>query len=186
MTNSARVELPPSLPSHTVTTMSYNAALQAEARYIRNFGPSATVDKFWGAYNALLMHWFPSGSGYIVGVHALTPGGIPRYLMARYGDRPDLNPILILVLKSPRNWTAVGRQTVMDELAGQIKRGFDHTQCNTIYGLGAIGLHWMVCKMTSNDDQPTLVLDWQDDIITDGSYSKFEEVADLVYNLASG
>jgi hypothetical protein len=98
---------------------------------------------------------------------------------------PDLDPIFILVIKSPRNWTAVGRETVMDELAGQIKRGFDHTQRNTIYGLGAIGLHWVVCKMSSTDDQPTLVLDWQDDIISDASYSKFEQVADLVYNLAS-
>jgi hypothetical protein len=72
---------------------------------------------------------------------------------------------------------------VMDELADRLKRGFDHTQRNIIYGLGAIGLHWVVCKMASKDDQPTLVLDWQDDIISDASYSRFEGVAELVYEL---
>ena len=164
--------------------MSYSAALQAEALDVSNLGPTANVDKFRGTYNLLLAHWFPSSRGYITGIHPLAPGGKSSSLMVRHGH-PGLNPILILVMKSPSKWTAAGRQTVMDELAGQIKRGFDHTQRNTIYGLGAIGLHWMVCKMSSKDDQPILVLDWQDEIISDASYSKFEAVADLVYNLAS-
>jgi hypothetical protein len=54
------VELPPSIPPHTVTTKSYCAAIQAEARYVNQLGPSATADKFLGAYNGLLGRWFPS------------------------------------------------------------------------------------------------------------------------------
>ena len=165
--------------------MSYSPVLQAEGRDVSNLGPSATQDKFHGAYGVLLVHWFPGSRGYIVANHALAPTGKYRSLMVRHGGHPYLDPVLILVIKRPSKWTAAGRQMVMDELADRIKRGFDHTQRNTIYGLGAIGLHWVVCKMTSKDEQPTLVLDWQDDIISDASYSRFEGVAELVYNIAS-
>ena len=47
-----------------------------------------------------------------------------------------------------------------------MKAGFNCSQYDTIYGLAGIGQKWMVCNMRLGDDQPTMVLDWQDDIVS--------------------
>jgi len=61
---------------------------------------------------------------------------------------------------------------------------FDLTNYSTIYGLGGIGLRWMVCKMEkSGGPGPALVLDWQNDVASDTSYTQFQTIADLVYNI---
>ena len=43
----------------------------------------------------------------------------------------------------------------------------------------------MVCKMKSGDDQPTTVLDWQDDIASDASYASFETIVGLLSKMVS-
>lgn len=171
-------------PPDTTNAMSYCFSIHSKARYLNNLGPNATEDKFRGIYNTIFWYWFPANRGYIIGNHPLAKRGESKSLMVRHGGLPD--PILIVKVEAPSEWTEIGRQTVMDELADQIKEGFDHTQYKTIYGLGGIGLHWVVCKMESGDDQPTIVLDWQDDVSSDASYARFEIIADLVYNIASG
>lgn len=39
--------------------------------------------------------------------------------------------------------------------------------------------------MESEDDQPTMVVDWQDDISSDASYASLKIMADLVHSVAS-
>ena len=39
--------------------------------------------------------------------------------------------------------------------------------------------------MESKDDQPTMVVDRQDDISSDASYASFKIIADLVHSVAS-
>ncbi|KAF8478503.1 hypothetical protein DFH94DRAFT_750273 [Russula ochroleuca] len=187
--SSKAIQLPPAdledrcrkAEEDTVTTMSYLAVIQSEARYIISLGPKATQDKFRGLYTAILSHWFPVSRGYIVSRQVFVPGEYPEYFVIRPagGFR---NPIFVFKLKRPSEWTAAGQQMVMDELVDLMEGRFEFTQYNTIYGLGCIGLHWMVCRMQrSGGHQPSLVLDWQDDIASDASYSKFGAIAELVY-----
>jgi hypothetical protein len=162
--------------------MSHLAAIQSEARYTISLGPKATQDKFRGLYNAILSHWFPVSHGYFFGRQVFVPREYPEYFVIRPAGS-FRNPIFAVKLKRPSEWTAAGRQMVMDELVDLMERRFEFTQYNTIYGLGGIRLHWMVCRMQrSGDHQPSLVLDWQDDIASDASYSKFGAIAELVYN----
>jgi hypothetical protein len=164
--------------------MPYNAAIQTEARYVHNLGVDATEDRFHGIYTSILLHWFPTRLGYIVEPQVCGDGGTPEFIIVRHLGSPS-NPVLIVELKRPSQWTAAWQQAIVDELVDDIEGRFDHTMNNTIYGLGGIGLHWMVCKMQkSGDHLPTTVLDWQDNIASDASYTKFETIADLVYNLA--
>jgi hypothetical protein len=60
---------------------------------------------------------------------------------------------------------------------------FEHTTHDTIYGVGAIGLHFMVCKMDASGGEPAVVLDWQTNIASDSSYANFETLANLMYNM---
>jgi hypothetical protein len=170
--------------------MSYNETIHAERIYVESLGPNVTKDNFHGLYNTILGHWFSASNRYMIHYQSLTPGAMSKSIILRQVRRLHgiigHDHILIINLKRPSQWTAAGRQMVMDELADYIGGGqFDHTQHNTIYGMGAIGLHWMVCKMQrSGDCQPSLVVDWQDDITSDTSYAEFGALADLVYNIA--
>jgi hypothetical protein len=73
----------------------------------------------------------------------------------------------------------------VDRLQKYMKERIELTKYVTIYGIRAVGLHWMVYKMEKLGD-PELalvtVLDWQDDITSDSSYTQFQAVAKLVYN----
>ncbi|OJA17915.1 hypothetical protein AZE42_09235 [Rhizopogon vesiculosus] len=157
--------------------MPYDPTIQTEAQYVDNLGSSATEDKFHATYNGILAHWFPTSRGYIIDHQE------PEYIIVRHAGGYR-NPLLIVELKRPSKWTAAGQNEVLDDLQTYIEGQFKPTQYNTIYGVGGIGLYWMVCKMEkSGGPQPTLVLDWQNNIASDASYTQFQTIANLVYNI---
>jgi hypothetical protein len=158
--------------------MPYSTTTHKEARYINHLGPNPTQDNFSGLYDLILWHWFPVGSGFRVRYHDLA-------FIVHRGDIPDRNPLLVVKFNEPSCWTAAGRQTVLDELIVQMKGGFNCSQYDTIYGLAGIGQKWMVCKMKLGDDQPTTVLDWQDDIASNASYASFETIVGLLSKMVS-
>jgi len=163
--------------------MSYDQTIQTEALYVHNLGSSATEDKFHATYNGILTHWFPTSRGYIIDHQVMGEGGKPEYLIVRHAGGYR-NPLLIVELKRPSKWTAAGQDEVRDDLQTYIEGRFELTKFNTIYGVGGIGLHWMVCKMEkSGGPQPTLVLDWQNNIASDASYTQFQTIANLVYTI---
>ena len=87
-------------------------------------------------------------------------------------------------LEHPAKWNDTGKQEVLQNLTELIKGQFELTQYDTIYGLGAIGLCWMVCKMErtrSSSHMPTNVVDWHDNIGGNQSYDAFKTVAELVH-----
>jgi hypothetical protein len=48
-------------------------------------------------------------------------------------------------------------------------------ECETIYGIAGIGLHWTVCQMKrTGGPEPMMVVDWQDNISNDASYRVLE------------
>ncbi|KAH9987044.1 hypothetical protein BJV77DRAFT_964953 [Russula vinacea] len=132
--------------------MSYDATIQGAARRADSFGPNAAKDKFRGTYYSVLVHWFPTSRGYIIDHQVLGPAGKKvEYIVTR-------------------NEGAAGQQMVVDELVGHIKDHFNLTRYNTIYGLGGIGLQWMVCKIQrSGDHQPIVLVNWKDNIASDAS-----------------
>jgi hypothetical protein len=163
--------------------MSYNITIQREARYADSFGPNAAKDKFRSTFCGVLWHWFPISGGYIIDYLVPGPAGKVDYMVVRH-EGGFRNPVFIINLKRPSEWTAAGQQKVVDELVGHIKAHFNLTRYNTIYGLGGIGLKWMACRVQrSGDHQPTLLVDWKDNIASDTSYAEFAVVADLVYSL---
>ena len=161
----------------------YGATIKFEAQYTNNLGPNATEDKFHGIYNGILTHWFPTSRGYIIDSQVLEPGGKPEYIVVRHAEG-SRNPVLIVELQRPSKRTEGGKKNVVDQLTDYIEGRLDLTSYNTIYGLGGIGLRWMMCKMEkSGDHKPTVVLDWQDNIASDASFAEFENIANLIYNL---
>lgn len=94
------------------------------------------------------------------------------------------NPLLVVKLKSPDKWDDAGKQDVLQDLMECIEGQFDLTQYDTIYGVGGIGLHWMVCKMEKSGlHGVTTMLDWHDDISSNQSYEAFKAIARLVYEV---
>ncbi|KAG2338811.1 hypothetical protein BDR05DRAFT_1062515 [Suillus weaverae] len=163
--------------------MPYDQTIKTEAQYANNLGSGATEDKFHATYNGILTHWFPTSHGYIIDHQVMGEGGKPEYIIVRHagGHR---NPLLIVELKRPSKWTAAGKSEVLDDLETYIEGRFELTQYNTIYGVGGIGLNWMVCKMEkTGGHQATEVLGWQDDIASDASYTAFQTIANLVYHI---
>lgn len=166
--------------------MSYSALIHAEATTLIGRGLDAREDEFHGIYHLILTHWFPENLGYIPAAQVLGAGGKPEYVVIHrtghlLGTR---NIVLISELKRPAKWTEAGRREVIDDLVNYIEGRFDLTQHDTIYGLGGIGLHWFVCRMRkSGSSWPTVVLDWQDDITSDGSFAQFGAIANAVYNI---
>lgn len=163
--------------------MSYNATIQNEAQYVNSLGPNATKDKFHAIYNGILAHWFPVSQGYLIDHQVLGPAGEVEYIVIRH-EGGFRNPLFVVKIKHPSEWTVAGQQMVVDELVDHIKGQFDFTHYNSIYGLGAIGFHWMVCEIQrSGDHQPTLLVDWQDTITSATSCFEFDVVAAVVSSL---
>lgn len=139
--------------------MPYNDTIKEEASYAASLLDAATEDKFHATYSGILTEWFPTSLGYIIDHQIMGPGGKPEYIVVRHaGGRR--NPLLIVELKRPSKWTTAGKREVVDDLKTYIEGRFDLTKHNIIYGLGGIGLKWMVCKMTQDgDDVPSVILD---------------------------
>jgi len=164
--------------------MPYYEVIKANAKYVADLGSTATEDKLHGLYFGILCQCFPISEGYVVDRQVLNGARRPgrKSFFVRYAGY--LDPLLIVELKRPAKWNDAGKQEVLEGLTKSIQAQLAETQYNTIYGIGAIGLHWMVCKM-EKDSLPVLttVLDWHDDITSDLSYDAFEDIADLVYNI---
>jgi hypothetical protein len=142
-----------------------------EATFVANLGSTTTEDKFHGLYNAILASRFPTSKGYIIDHQVLGNNEVGRhkYIIVRRAAELH-NPMLIVKLKRPARWNDAGKAEVLEDLIGNIEGWFDLTQYDTIYGLGGIGLHWMVCKMeksASGSHKVTTVLDWCGDINSD-------------------
>jgi hypothetical protein len=164
--------------------MSYNQTIKGEAHYADSLGPNATEDKFHATYNGILTHWFPSSQGYIIDHQVMGEGGgNSEYIVVRHAGT-NRNPLLIVELKRSSKWTAAGKNEIEEDLTFYMEGRFDITQYNTIYGLGGIGLHWAVYKMEkSGNHQLRVVENWKADIASDTSYTKFQNIASLVYNI---
>jgi len=163
--------------------MPYDATIKEEAAYAASLGSAATEDKFHATYSAILTKWFPTSKGYLIDHQLMGEGGKPEYIIVRRAGGMR-NPLLIVELKRPSKWNDAGKREVVSDLTTYIEGRFDLTQYNTIYGLGGIGLNWMVCKMEkSGQHVPQTILDWRGDISSDQSYGHFSEVANLVYHI---
>ena len=157
--------------------MPYDPTIKQEAQYADNLGPNAIEDKFHATYNGVLSHWFPTSKGYIIDQPTVEEGK-PDFIFVRHAGGKR-NPLLIVDIKRPSKWTTDGKGEIKDDLTtymgGLVKD-------NTIYGVGVIGLHWIVYKMEkSGRHELDLFQDWKDDIASDTSYTQFQTLANLVH-----
>jgi len=165
------------------SNMSYNHAIKQEAQYVQALGQGATEDCFHATYMGVLTEWFPTSRGYIIDHQGFDEGGQLEYMVVRHAAQK--NTVLVVELKQPSKFSDAGKWEVMMDLTEYIEHRFDRTQYNTIYGLGGIGLNWMVCKMTRTGPSiPTVVQTWTADITSDDSYDAFGHIANLVYNIS--
>jgi len=165
--------------------MSYSSGTKAEAIYVTKLGATARADTLHGLYNVALTKWFPSSACYAIDRQVLCGAGKSgrKSFFVRHAGY-DRDPLLIVELKRPAKWNDAGKQEILEHLTESIQAQLHETRYNTIYGLGAIGLHWMVCKMEKDGlPVPTTVVDWRDDISSDQSYDTFGAVAASIYDI---
>jgi len=163
--------------------MPYNPGIKAQAKTLAKLGATAKADNFHGIYNAILNEWFPPSEYYAIEPHDPRKSGRKSFVVCHYGGHHD-HPLLVVVLKRPAKWNDAGKQEVLEHLTESMQAQFDEAQYNTIYGLGGIGLQWMVCKMERDGLlMPTTVLDWHDDISSDLSCNAFEAVAASIHDI---
>jgi len=166
------------------STMPYYEVIKANAKSLVGLGSAATENNLLGLYLGVLVEWFPISKGYIVDRQVLNRARKPGRKSFFIRHAGYLDPLLIVELKRPAKWNDAGKQEVLGGLTKSIQMQFAETQYSTIYGIGAIGLHWMACKMEKDGlPVPTTLLDWHDDITSDSSYNAFKAIADLVYNI---
>jgi hypothetical protein len=143
----------------------------------------APEDQFHALYNAILNTWFSTSNGYLIDHQILYKNLKPEYVVVKRVGR-NRNPLLIVELKRPSRWTTAGRRMVMRELLEYAESRFSLTQYGTIYLLGGIGLHWKVWKMEkTGSDEPTVVVDWQENISSNQSYGIFQTIAGSMYGI---
>ncbi|KAF9444735.1 hypothetical protein P691DRAFT_806932 [Macrolepiota fuliginosa MF-IS2] len=164
--------------------MPYYNILKEEAMDIANRSDTAEVN-LSGLYTGILTTWFPISRGYLIDPKFIAPGK-SEYLVVRktlaLGAHP--NPLLIVENRHPKKWNDAGKREVLSDLTEDMEGLLDRTQYGAIYGLGAIGVHWMACKMEKGGPHtPTTLLDWDSDISSDESYDAFKTLAELVYNI---
>jgi hypothetical protein len=167
------------------SAMPYNDTIKWEATHVANIGLFATERQFAGLYDAILHTSFPASKGYFTDYQRIRGAGEPDRLIPvirRGGGNRNL--LLVLHIMPPVKWNSAGKQEALEDLTKYIQGWFDETEYDTIYGLGGIGLHWMVCKLEKGGSPvATTVLDWHDNISSDLSYDAFKTVADLLDNL---
>jgi hypothetical protein len=163
---------------------SYNETIKAEALYTGTL-EDPYEDKFHATYNGILTNWFPTSQGYLID-HQVSKGGLkPEYIVIRHAGGKR-NPLLIVELKRPNKWDKPGepgKKEIIDDLTVYIEGRFKDTKYDTIYGLGGIGLRWIVYKKKKGQ-KLEVVQDWKEDITSDTSYAEFQTIADLVHNMA--
>jgi hypothetical protein len=168
--------------SLTASTMPYEPVIQTEAIYVDNLGPSATEDKFRATYHGVLSHWFTTSRGYVLDRHRER-----KYYVVRHAGEYQ-NPLLIVLLKPPSDWTEAGRNRAQNQLYRYMEERLILSGYGAIYGAVGIGLRWVVYKTEKSGGAGGLVtfpvLGWQDNVASDTSYSTFELIAELVYALS--
>jgi hypothetical protein len=168
--------------------MPYPDSTKTEAKYVTNLAPhEATEDKFRATYIGILVQWFPASIGLMLDYQMSEDGERREYIVVRPDPNTNQrNAVLILKLEPPVNWNEVGKQEVAGQLQRMVQDKLEATQFDTVFGLGAIGLHWMACKMTKTGGPvPEVVVDWQDDVTSDESYDVFrDQVAKQVCEIA--
>lgn len=162
--------------------MPYNAAIKEEADYARGLG-EIDEDNFHATYNAVLHQWFSTSLGYLIDPTEVDDDGIPEYVVVKHA--PGKGNVLIVELKRPSMFNAMGKHQVLDELRDYIEDSFDFTEYDAIYGLGGIGLGWTVCKMMKSGlPEPTIVQNWAVNITSNRCYDLFGTIADSTYNIS--
>ncbi|TDL18978.1 hypothetical protein BD410DRAFT_452019 [Rickenella mellea] len=163
----------------------YDATTVEEITYAKSLN-DPTEDKFHGSYDAILHTFFNTASGYIVEHQVMGPGGKPEFIIVRRGGTPSQrNPVIIVELKRPSKWNAAGKQEVLNDLTQYIEGRLDHTSYSKIYGIGAIGFHWMTCEMPKTGPHvPTVINNWHDDITTAAGYALLHTFANTVHNIS--
>ena len=121
--------------------------------------PNPKEDRFRSLYNAVLNHWFPSASGFIVEPQ-VRDDGQPRFVIVRMvGSHSRI--ALVVELKRPSKWSAGGSVVAFNELKDYIEAQFDPTiQPHTIYGIVGFGLRWKGFSMTSTEYDWITVVPW--------------------------
>lgn len=107
-------------------------------------------------------------------------GGKPEMIVVRHAET-SRNPLLIVELKRPAKFNESGKAEVAEDIGTNIEARWNGTQYGTIYGLGGIGLKWMVYKMGRTEGPLPVQFwkEWQDEITSNASFAKFQEVAEF-------
>ncbi|KAF8488216.1 hypothetical protein F5888DRAFT_1344121 [Russula emetica] len=145
-------------------------------------------DKFHATYNGILSHWFPTSKGYLIDHQVMEKNLKPEYVVVRRAGGKR-NPLLIVELKRPKKWDLpdeMGKKEINSDLTEYIEPRFKDTIYDTIYGLGGIGLRWVVYKKQKGKELE-VVQDWNEDhyndITSNTSFAAFQTLADLVYKM---
>jgi hypothetical protein len=108
-------------------------------------------------------------------------GGTPDWVVFhrnRRNNKPRSNLVLVVEVK---RWSERGSPTaarrLRDKMKEYIEARFDQTTNDVIYGLGDIGLKWIVWKVLSNSNQiEEVTVGWEEDISTDVSFGNLQTI----------
>jgi hypothetical protein len=156
-----------------IVTMAQNLIREAASK------PDIPESKFYMLWNAVLNHHFPIGLEYGVALQTSTKGECTFLVVKFARERESI--VLVVLLKTPDEDTAVGRDSLKKDLAGYIDECFVDTDYETIYGIGGIGLSWSAYKM-EDATAPDLELlhDWTSNITAFLSYEWMHDIVALV------
>src|SRR5258705_7015558 len=158
--------------------MPYDTTIQNEQAYASSLGVDAVEDKFYGLYNAILNHWFTTSHGYIIEAQVLGHGGKPEYFVIRHANGTR-NPVMVVEIKRPNSLHTGGKDIAVQEIQGYMRRRFQDTSLDVMYGLAGVGLCWSVWKMERGSATMVNVQQWRRSVASDVSHRRFERVYNM-------
>jgi len=172
-----------SVSSHS-RTMSYpKQILFMKQSLLRD--PSLDEDGFHMLWNTILNYQFPVELGYGVARPVPIPDddAMPELLVVRITDESK-HVVVVARLSKSDDKAPDARNNMTQELVGFIER-FAKTKYPTVYGIASMGFSWTALKMDRTDpDQPTTLVPWNDDVMSDESFLALKAVADEIHAMA--
>ena len=164
----------------------FNLIIQASLEDLTNKQPTSESE-WYGTWNAILSHLFPSSNGYIIAPQTAVKSVSDDYTIPDFyvevlkvSNFPLSRRIVaILKIKNTPRWPG-WKERIEEQISKQVDYAFDKSAKDVVYCIMAIGPHWEYGIKHDNGQRVQDLIQWHDVIHDEGSYKDFRCLKELV------
>ena len=143
--------------------------------------------EWYGTWNAILFHLFPSEEGYIIAPQTAVRSVSNEYIIPDFYieilkiSSPSLlkRIVAILEIKNTPRWPS-WKEKIEEQISKQADYAFDKSAKDIVYCIMAIGPHWEYGVKHDNGQHVQDLIPWHEMIHDEASYKDFQHLKELV------